>query len=71
VSSDGTERELHLQPVTQEEAFAFVNRHHSTHDAPQGWKFGVGLNDGENVVGVAIVSRPVSRHRDDGVRRGG
>jgi len=67
MSEGRTERELHLQPVAQEEAFAFVDRHHSTHDAPQGWKFGVGLNDGENVVGVAIVSRPVSRHQDDGV----
>jgi uncharacterized CHY-type Zn-finger protein len=64
---DGTDRELYLQPVTQEEAFAFVDRHHETHDAPQGWKFGVGVNDGEAVVGVAVVGRPVSRHQDDGV----
>jgi hypothetical protein len=62
-----TDRELHLQPVTQAEAFAFVDRYHSTHDAPQEWKFGVGVNDGEQVVGVAIVGRPVSRHQDDGV----
>ena len=58
---------LHLQPVTFEEACAFIDGHHSTHDAPQGWKFGVGLNDGENVVGVATVGRPVSRHQQDGV----
>jgi hypothetical protein len=58
---------LHLQPVSFEEACAFVDEHHSTHDAPQGWKFGVGVNDGEQVVGVAIVGRPVSRHRDNGV----
>ena len=59
--------DLHLQPITQQEANAFIDRHHSTHDAPQGWKFGVGVNDGVKVVGVATVGRPVSRHRDDGL----
>jgi hypothetical protein len=59
--------DLHLQPVTYQEACAFVDRHHSTHDAPQGWKFGVGVGDGDDVVGVAIVGRPVSRHQQDGV----
>ena len=57
---------LHLQPVTFEEACAFVAEHHSTHDPPQGWKFGVGVNDGHDIVGVAIVGRPVSRHQQDG-----
>jgi len=66
-SPSGIERELHLQPVSQDEAFAFIDRHHETHDAPQGWKFGIAVNDGENVVGVAVVGRPVSRHQDDGV----
>lgn len=58
---------LNLQPITQEEAFEFINENHSTHDAPQGWKFGVAVNDGEQVVGVAVVGRPVSRHQDDGL----
>jgi hypothetical protein len=58
--------DLQLQPITFEEAAAFVDEHHSTHDAPQGWKYGVAVNDGECVVGVAMVGRPVSRHRDDG-----
>jgi len=57
---------LQLQPITQSEAFAFIEEHHSTHDAPQGWKYGMAVNDGEHVVGVATVGRPVSRHRDDG-----
>lgn len=59
--------QLNLQPITQEEAFSFIDEHHDTHDAPQGWKFGVGVNDGEQVVGVATVGRPTSRHRQDGV----
>jgi len=58
--------DLQLQPITFEEATAFVDDHHSTHDAPQGWKFGVAVNDGAQVAGVVMVGRPVSRHRDDG-----
>lgn len=65
-SSVGEHQQLNLQPITQSEAFAFIEEHHSTHDAPQGWKFGVAVNDGERVVGVAVVGRPVSRHRQDG-----
>ena len=57
---------LELQPISFEEACNFVDQHHSTHDAPQGWKFGIGVNDGSDVVGVIIIGRPVSRHRDDG-----
>jgi len=60
-------KDLHLQPVTESEANAFIDRHHSTHDADQGWKFGVAVNDGEEVVGVAKVGRPRSRHQDDGL----
>lgn len=58
---------LHLQPVTESEANAFIREHHSTHDPDQGWKFGLGVNDGEQVVGVVKVGRPRSRHQDDGL----
>ena len=58
--------DLHLQPITFAEACAFIDEHHSTHDPPQGWKFGVGVGDGADVVGVATVGRPVSRHQQDG-----
>lgn len=58
--------QLEIQPITQAEAFAFVEDHHSTHDAPPGWKYGLAVNDGEGVVGVAIVGRPTARHYDDG-----
>ena len=57
---------LNLQPISFKEACDFVDMHHSTHQAPQGWKYGVGVNDGKNVVGVIMVGRPVSRHQDDG-----
>lgn len=57
---------LELQPISQEEAFEFIDEHHSTHDRPNGWKYGMAVNDGEKVVGVAVVERPSSRHYDDG-----
>lgn len=45
----------------QAEVFREVDRHHSHHDAPQGWKFGVEVRNGRLRVGVATVGRPVSR----------
>ncbi len=55
---------LHLQPITYREACEFVKRHHRHHKPPQGWLFGTAVNDGENIVGVVMVGRPVSRHLD-------
>jgi hypothetical protein len=52
---------LQLQPISFEEARAFIAQHHRHHLPPRGWKFGIAVNDGEQVVGVACVARPVSR----------
>jgi hypothetical protein len=57
---------LTLQPITYPEACAYIEEHHRHHLPPQGWKFGIGVNDGEKVVGVITVGRPVSRHLDNG-----
>jgi hypothetical protein len=57
---------LELQPISLEEAKAFVNKHHRHNIAPVGHKFSIGLNDGEKVVGVCIVGRPIARHNQDG-----
>jgi hypothetical protein len=57
---------LQLQPITYKEACAFIERHHRHHLPPVGWKFGVAVNDGEKVVGVVTVGRPVARALDDG-----
>lgn len=57
---------LELQPITFREASEFIDRWHSHRGATRGWKFGIGVNDGERVVGVVVVGRPVSRHLDDG-----
>jgi hypothetical protein len=57
---------LELQPITLKEAKAFVNEHHSHNVASIGHKFSIAVNDGEKVVGVVMVGRPVARHFDDG-----
>lgn len=53
-------------PLDLTEARAFVASHHRHNGAPAGGKFAVGCSDGARLVGVAIVSRPVGRHLDDG-----
>ncbi|HVV73327.1 MAG TPA: XF1762 family protein, partial [Verrucomicrobiae bacterium] len=58
---------LFLQPVDFDEACAFVLLHHRHHIPSVGWKFGVAVNDGAEIVGVAMVGRPVSRMQDDGL----
>jgi hypothetical protein len=55
-----------LQPITQQEAFAFIREHHRHHDPPTGSVFQVAVNDGERVVGVATIGRPVARMIQDG-----
>ncbi len=52
-------------PITFKQASNFVNKYHRHHVAPQGYKFGVAVTDGDIIVGVAIAGRPVSRIRDD------
>jgi len=48
-------------------AAAFVREHHRHHTPPAGHKFSIGAIRNGELVGVVIVGRPVSRHRDDGV----
>jgi hypothetical protein len=57
---------LTIVPITLDEANAFVACHHRHHGPVPGAKFCVAVAEGERVVGVAIVGRPVSRHLDDG-----
>src|SRR3954447_16449343 len=58
---------LNLQPITYLEACAFIRLHHRHHLPPQGWKWGIAVNDGAKVVGVVTVGRPVARGLDDGL----
>ena len=57
---------LEVQPIDFEEACRFIDDNHSHHLPPQGWKFGIAVNDGEKVVGVITIGRPVARNADDG-----
>jgi len=57
---------LDLQPISKAEADRFILQHHRHHKPAQGWKFGIGVNNGTNVVGVICVGRPVARAFDDG-----
>lgn len=57
---------LELQPITLREANAFVSTHHRTHTPARGCVFCVAVNDGTEVVGVAIVGRPVARNLQNG-----
>lgn len=57
---------LAVVPMTLVEANAFVQRHHR-HSVPTvGHKFSIGAAIDDDVIGVAIVGRPVARHLDDG-----
>ena len=58
---------LEIVPVTLAEANAFVERYHRHHKPVTGHKYSIGVTDGEKIVGVAIVGRPVSRYLDDGL----
>lgn len=57
---------LRIVPISLEEANAFVREHHRHHAAVPGAKFCVAVASGEEIVGVAIVGRPVARMLDDG-----
>ena len=58
---------LDIVPVSLAEANEFVLEHHRHHKPVVGHKFSIGCTDGEKIVGVAIVGRPVSRFLDDGL----
>ena len=57
---------LDLQPIDFDEACEFIRLHHRHHLPPQGHKFSLAVNDGEKVVGIVTVGRPVSRRLDNG-----
>jgi hypothetical protein len=58
---------LTLERISLEEANAFIEQYHRHHGAVVGHLFSIGTGSFGQIVGVVIVGRPVSRHRDDGV----
>jgi hypothetical protein len=57
---------MEITPINFEEANAFVSAFHRHHKPMQGCKFCLAVSDGDKVVGVAIVGRPVARMLDNG-----
>ena len=57
---------LELVPITLREAAAFVELHHRHHRAPRGCICSIAAARDGDVVGVAIVGRPVARLASDG-----
>ncbi len=58
---------LKLIPISLADANSFVAQHHRHHKPVVGHKFSIGCTDQEQLVGVVIVGRPVSRYLDDGL----
>jgi hypothetical protein len=54
-------------PVTLDAANEFVAALHRHHPPVVGHKFSIGAALGDDLVGVVIVGRPVSRHLDNGL----
>ena len=57
---------LEVVPVTRAEAHAFIDAHHRHHRPGVGDLFCLGASNGEKIVGVAVVGRPVARMAQDG-----
>jgi hypothetical protein len=58
---------LQHRPISLEAAHAFIAQHHRHHMPVRGQKFSIAAHLDEDLVGVAIVGRPVSRIRDNGL----
>jgi hypothetical protein len=58
---------LTVERLELAEANAFVREHHRHHKPVVGHVFSIGAALDGKIVGIAIIGRPVSRHRDDGV----
>ena len=63
----GSGEALALTPISLQEANAFVERNHRHHKGVTGHKFSIGCTRDGELVGVAIMGRPVSRYLDDGL----
>ena len=58
---------MRLKPLTLAVANEFIKAYHRHHGAVIGYKFAIGLlDDNDNLRGVVITGRPVSRRLDDG-----
>tara|TARA_Y100000814_G_C12144500_1_gene338697 strand:- start:217 stop:651 length:435 start_codon:yes stop_codon:yes gene_type:complete len=57
---------MNMTPISLAEANQFVADHHRHHKPVVSHKFSMAVEQDEEIVGVAIVGRPVARGLDDG-----
>jgi len=57
---------MKIVPITLKAANAFVTQYHRHHKASVGHKFSIGLSENDDLIGVAIMGRPVARGSDNG-----
>ncbi len=57
---------MKIIPITLKAANKYVAENHRHHKPVTGCKFCIGCQDGEQLVGIAICGRPVSRYLDNG-----
>lgn len=59
---------IEIRPITRDEGDTFIRAHHRHHDVPVGalWRHGL-QDDAGQLVGVAVIGRPVARALDDGL----
>lgn len=57
---------LYLQPITKKEVWRYIKNLHRHHKPPTGGLFWIACNDGEKIVGVAVVGRPKAKALQDG-----
>lgn len=55
---------LTVHPISWAQARDFVRKHHRHCPPPAGWRFGAGVHNGGQLVGVVLVGRPVARAID-------
>jgi len=58
---------LLVKPITLKLANKFVTEHHRHHGTVVGYKFAIGCYTNDNLLGIAIVGRPISRRLDNGL----
>jgi hypothetical protein len=63
-STFGLDFGLELGPVDLKTAKAFVREHHRHNPPPVSWRWGHGVFNGVDLVGIAMVGRPVARLTD-------